>query len=309
MKLFPKKQPSRDRRRTLHTDFKKPQAFSYHAQRTPDNIANQQRRNATERAIDARPKAAKRSHPIQLVIVIILAATALFFITRLSTEPAVAVSGTIAGNVLTADQAAYQLAATKILSQSFTSQNKLTLNTTSFITQLKTEFPQIASATLSIPLVGSKMTLTITVTKAALVLQSGTSGYVIDQNGRIMASASQVANLSSLKLPIVSDPTTAGVLTNGTQALSMTTVQFITSVIYELNQKSITVKQLVLPDGSNELDVYPTGKTYYVKFNLQSNTPVNQAGTYLALNNYFTQRGITPASYVDVRVAGRGYYK
>ena len=96
----------------------------------------------------------------------------------------------------------------------------------------------------------------------------------------------------------------------GQLALSSQTVSFIQSVVYELQHQKVTYSRLVLPAGSQELDVYIEGQPYYVKFNIHDVTTAReQVGSYLAAMHYLKEQGAAPSSYVDVRVAGRAYYR
>ena len=64
-----------------------------------------------------------------------------------------------------------------------------------------------------------------------------------------------------------------------------------------------------MPAAENELDMYLTGQSYYVKFNLADSSPLQEVGTFLAVRQNLQQQGITPSQYIDVRVDGRAYYK
>ena len=66
---------------------------------------------------------------------------------------------------------------------------------------------------------------------------------------------------------------------------------------------------MVLPVGTSELDVKLTNQPYTVKFNLESGTARQQAGTFLATQAKLQSQNVTPGQYVDVRVGGRAYYK
>ncbi len=66
---------------------------------------------------------------------------------------------------------------------------------------------------------------------------------------------------------------------------------------------------MTLPVGTSELDVRLAGQPYSVKFNLESGTARQQAGTFLATESKLKSQNVTPAEYIDVRVDGRAYYK
>jgi hypothetical protein len=77
-----------------------------------------------------------------------------------------------------------------------------------------------------------------------------------------------------------------------------------------LQQQHLAVATFVLPAGSSELDVYLDGKPYYMKCNLAlSDTAREQVGTFLAVQHDLEEQGRRPGQYIDVRIAGRAYYK
>ncbi|MGH7241431.1 MAG: hypothetical protein ACREGB_03995, partial [Candidatus Saccharimonadales bacterium] len=69
------------------------------------------------------------------------------------------------------------------------------------------------------------------------------------------------------------------------------------------------VESMALPPAAYELDVKPAGVGYFVKFNMHEDTARQQAGTFLAVRERLVSQGVTPGSYIDVRLDGRAYYK
>jgi hypothetical protein len=142
------------------------------------------------------------------------------------------------------------------------------------------------------------------------LLLTTTSGqsFVVDENGKALIAAARVPDLAALKLPVVNDE--SGIrLTEGKTVLSGSAVSFMRVILAELSAQNVSMQRLTLPAATSELDVYPIGVQYYVKFNLQSQTALQQVGTYLATIEKLREQGITPAQYIDVRVDGRAYYK
>jgi flagellar basal body rod protein FlgF len=93
-------------------------------------------------------------------------------------------------------------------------------------------------------------------------------------------------------------------------ALSEGSVEFISDVLVQLKTAGINYSRLVLPASSQELDVFIQGQPYFVKFNMHDpSTAREQAGEFLATMHYLQGKSITPASYIDVRLSGRVYYK
>jgi hypothetical protein len=170
---------------------------------------------------------------------------------------------------------------------------------------LKQQYPDLSTVTVALPLIGHRPVVYIAPTTPQLLLTTTFgSSYVVDENGRALSEVQG----SDPGLTLVQDESGASV-TVGRLALSGDTVTFIRTVQYEVQQKGLTVARFTLPAGKSELDLYLTGISYYVKFNLADDTPQAQAGTFLAVRHYLTGKGKTPSAYIDVRIVGRAYYK
>lgn len=76
--------------------------------------------------------------------------------------------------------------------------------------------------------------------------------------------------------------------------------------VKELGRKAT---RAVLPVGTaREVDFYIEGANGYVKTNIDRGTAVSAEDTVRMLK-YLEEKGISEFSYIDVRVAGKGYYK
>lgn len=206
-------------------------------------------------------------------------------------------------------KATYQQAAAKLLSGSLLNGNKLTVNTTEVSNSLKLQFPELASVSVKLPLVGHRPLLYLVPTKPAVVLSARFGKpYVVDEKGRALTSASHLEGVDIGNLPRVKDDS-GRLVRVGQQVISGDTVAFIEAVIYQVRAKHLEVSTFVLPMGKSELDMYLDGQSYFVKFNLADSTPEGQVGTFLAARQKLAGQGLTPAHYMDVRVAGRAYYQ
>jgi hypothetical protein len=146
--------------------------------------------------------------------------------------------------------------------------------------------------------------------RPALVLAAANGSYILNKDGRVLAMKENLPPNNKLSgVPFVTDQSSLRVKLNQ-QALTGDDIKFIRTIIAQLSAKGIKYDSLVLPAGSRQLDVKITGKPYFVKFNLQDVSKVQeQAGTYLATEKELAKRGITPAQYIDVRLEGRAYYR
>jgi hypothetical protein len=204
----------------------------------------------------------------------------------------------------------YEANVTQTLRSSWANSNKITINTATLARTLKTDYPEVADASVALPIIGQRPTVYVQLTKPSLLLV-GTDGSasVLDETGRVLAPASQVSNLDSFSLPTVTDESGL-TIKPGNLALSKGSVDFITGVLLQLKAAGVGYSRLVLPPSSQELDISIQGQPYLVRFNMHDpSTAREQAGEFLATLHYLQQKGITPTNYIDARLSGRAYYK
>ena len=202
----------------------------------------------------------------------------------------------------------YQKAAAKAFGASIFNNNKVTVNSVGIQKDLQRQFPELADVSVTIPLMSHRPIVYIAPTTPSLILRGSTGSFVLDNNGQALLTTSQVANADKLGLPTVVDQGNLQIKA-GDNALAGTEVSFIQTVIAELSAKHVDVESLTLPTAAYQLDVKPRGAGYYVKFNMHEATARQQTGTYLAVQSRLASQSITPATYIDVRLDGRAYYK
>lgn len=203
----------------------------------------------------------------------------------------------------------YQTAAEQIMKRSWTNTNKLTIDTQSIARQLQASFPEIADASIALPLVSQRPVVYLQLTEPQLLLTNHVGqAYVIDETGRALADAAQLDATVAGKLPTITDESGLRI-TQGQIALSSADVNFIKTVLYQFDKAGIKVGKVTLPQGSRQLNVYIYKKPYFVKFNLQEDDAKQQAGAFIAVKRQLDRRGKAPRQYIDVRLPGRAYYK
>jgi hypothetical protein len=202
----------------------------------------------------------------------------------------------------------YQTTITNELRGSLLSSNKVTIDTKSLVADLKSRYPEIRDASVVLPLVGHRMNVYIELTQPILLLTTQSQSVIVDNSGHALVTASDVAKLSSFHLPVLVDKSQLQ-LKVGDTVLSSDAVSFVQTVLAQLAAKHVPINRLELPAGTEELDVYPKGKPYHVKFNLHQTDARLEVGSYLAVKSQLERQGTTPGSYIDVRLAGRAYYK
>lgn len=282
--------------------------YSYHAQRSakPTVVG----RELLSTAVHVR-RAKRAAHywrqRFGLLLVILALLVGIINVLALDTDPVVKPATTAAVGFLH-PLTTYQHTAEQLLARSVLNRNKITVDTSGVAAGLKKAYPELSLATITLPLFGHHPYIYIAQADPALVLatQSG-QHYIIDTQGRAIAAGDGSTRLS-LELLKVTDQSGA-TITTGSLAVPSTTVAFIKTIHFQLAQRQVHVDHFSLPAAGSELDVYLTGVRYFIKFNLASGTALQQAGTFLATQQYFEGRGINPGQYVDVRLDGRAYYR
>lgn len=295
------------RQRPSRLASERPSAFSYYARRS-DELLNTGRQIArSETAEQARAASRFWRQRLGLGVLLVTSLICLGYISTLSTQPRIVVADASSSPGLK-NTALYETAAAEILSSSVFNQNKITISTTSLAQRLAAKFPELATVSVSLPLLTHRPVITVTSNQPVLLLATADGSYALDSNGTALLTGAALSAVSDLHLPLVTDDSTVRVLVRK-QALTSDNVNFILTVVAQLKARRLPVDSLTLPAAASELDVRLTGQPYYVKFNLASNSSRQQVGTLLAVYDRLQAQQTTPGQYIDVRVDGRAYYK
>ncbi len=314
MRLFNKKTSqtrSRDllgRRKPVQRSENQARSYFYHSNRSP--VTGLASRQIIRYPLKTKTFSRITSYSIErfgLLIVIIVVALSLFNILSVSSNPKVVLlNQNQIGFLHTATN--YQKAVKKLLSSSFANSNKITINTTGISKGLEQQYPELSNITIKIPLIGRDLIIYLSPNKVILALSSSNSLiYAIDANGQALGMINN-ATMNNLHLTEVQD-NSINSIGLGQMILSSDTVSFIQTVLFQVEQKQLTISKLIIPAGENELDMHLSGYGYFIKFNLADNNPLQEIGTFLAVQHNLQEQGITPTQYIDVRVNGRAYYK
>ena len=282
------------------------QTFSYYANRSASDSGARMSPQQAERQPSRRRMRSFVRHLPVLIVCIIIAVCVLSELT-LSSSPKIVPLSTSSAQVFLRSTDTYQQAAAALFKKSFTNHNKLTVDAAAISTALKQEFPELSDVSVTLPFLGHRPIVYVQPSEPMLILQTQSGDFVLDSSGKALLPASNVAQLSALKVPTVTDQSGLQTAT-GRTALPSNDVTFIHTVYAQLQAQHTSVQRVVLPAAASEVDFYIGGTPYFVKFNLQSDAR-QQAGTYLAVANNLASKRVTPAHYVDVRVDGRAYYK
>ncbi|MEK7059768.1 MAG: hypothetical protein AAB971_03360 [Patescibacteria group bacterium] len=243
-----------------------------------------------------------------LAVLLVAVAASLFNVLSLSSNAKVLPLATDGSRSFLRPISTYEAAASQLLGESVWNRNKITVNTANIRHQLLNKFPELTDVTVTVPLLAHRPIVYVQPAQPALILVAGNGVFVVDENGKALIVGANLAELNKPKLPVLNDQSGLRIRLNH-QALSSANVSFIQTVIAQLAAKQLVVSSMALPASTRELNIVIAGQPYFVKFNLQSNTPREQAGTLLATLATLKRQNVMPAKYVDVRVAGRAYYQ
>lgn len=188
---------------------------------------------------------------------------------------------------------------------SLKNQNKITVNDKEVTSRLLTDFPEIVSASVRIPLIGQTPRVEIVVASPSLFLKTADLTYIVNQDGKIIGKDSDFTQIKGL---IVINDESNFKATVGEQVLSAQATSFVNVLAAQLVKSKVATPSLVLPPLANELRLRTGDNSYYTKFYLAGD-PLQQVGQFIASRQHFISSDISPGEYLDVRVAGKVFYK
>jgi hypothetical protein len=281
--------------------------FAYSSSRSEENY------NVGRQIDKAKPKVKKTANywlqRFGLVILTIALIASLFKVLSVSSNPQILPVDSFSKAAITPqDESRYETTVSKIISSSVWNHNKITLDSNAIERSLIKNYPELSSVSVTIPLVAQRPIIYVQYTQPVIILTTlSNKSYALDNNGRAMYEASSPKALELPNIPTVNDQSGLNVQLNH-QALPSTDISFVQTVVSQLANKGMSASNIILPSGTEELDVYIAGQPYYIKFNLADNDPRQQVGTYLATISQLQSENIKPSKYVDVRIDGRAYY-
>lgn len=312
MKFLHKRRSREDeevgRRRPMRSEQgQQSRVFSYYAARSTNetNVGRALPQDVPKRRGGSRTFTRRAALLVAGVIVL----GALLAQLRLSSDPKVVVLSGAGGKVFLQSTATYNQAAAALFKKSFDNSNKLTVNAAAISSALKAQFPELSDVSVALPILGSQPVVYIQPSDPSFVLATRSGNFVLDNTGRALVAANNVPQLATLHLPTVTDE--SGLQPHiGSAALPANDVSFIQTILAQLAAQHYSVRRIVLPAAASEVDVYIAGKSYFIEFNMQDQSGARQqVGTFIAVARQLDSRGKTPTQYIDVRIAGRAYYK
>jgi hypothetical protein len=186
----------------------------------------------------------------------------------------------------------------------FGNRNKISFDEASLKQSITKAFPEVVTVGVELPLIGQQPVFTLNVAPPAFFIRSGGDEYLLSGNGVAVDLKSDYPKLAGL--PTIDDES-GFVISKGKHVLSQQDINFLQSVAAQLNHQKVPIKKLTLPSSPEEADLYTNDAGYYTKFFMGGDAGT-QIGQYSAARNSFKTQ-TPPDSYLDVRVAGKVFYK
>lgn len=312
--MFRKKQKPSENKRSVTPQPRAP-VFSYYASRAQSQPA----RNKHGSGGKARGRMSLQFPGLRKIISVVpslIAGAALIasvvYISTLDATPIIQIVSSSSNHQgLVEDGSKYEDEFRDTLADSPLNRSKLFIDTDKIARELTARFPELGEVSVVLPLVGRQPIFKIRPAEPAIVLDTLEGGpYIVDTNGRVLADIRETNDgIVNKQLPVVRDE--SGLPSEpGRVVMTVETIVFIKSVVEQLEQSGMKLKSIVLPQTSvGEVDIHPKDKPYFVKFDTKNGEGRKQAGTFLAVKGHLEHAGITPSSYIDVRVPEKAFYK
>jgi hypothetical protein len=282
--------------------------YLYHSQKIErSNKSNDQRlADLTDERVKNRKLPWLRNLPT--IIAFIAVILTVIYIATLNDTPKIYIENSSNNLQFLHTRAQYQQSIKILLDQSVLNKSKFTIDTNKLETEFESEYPELDSATIIIPISGHSLELMLKSSIPEINIQNSTGYFLLNDNGVATLKFSTQKQMIATGLPTLTDQSNSPIIP-GKEFLSHESMSFIEDIIYQYSKKSISIQSISLPNIPYELDVQSRGDRYYVKYNLLNNSDY-QIGSYLVVrNNILSNKIAGPNQYIDVRVNGKVYLK
>jgi hypothetical protein len=299
------KSKSKNNKRVVDLDVNKNRKFVYHSQIKSAERQSSDRLLEENRA-KTRNKSFLRQSPTIISFLVIL--IVIFYISTLNSNPEIDIVNSPSTVKYLHSPSQYKHTIAGILNSSILNRSKFTVDSNSIARQIESDYPELDSATVIIPITGHSLEVVLKASTPVINLENSTGYYLLNDNGIAILKFDSLEQMESTKLVTLNDQSNSPVHL-GSSFISSNTVSFIKSIIYQYTKKGLSVQVMTLPDSPYELDVQSRGQTYIVKYNLLDDVNY-QIGTYFTIINYIKANNqSTPSQYIDLRVPGKAFYK
>lgn len=307
--MFKKQQSKKTEARSAKRQSRA-KVFSYYQNRAPIPEASRQGSGASRNLDRSDKRSGAKIFPVVLLGMVLLGC--IFYITTLTSDPHLKISGSTAVNedttVVGRNLSSYEPEISSILNQSYLNRSKLLIDSEKVVNQIETNYPELGKVAIVLPFVGRRPIINVLPAKPELILTNGEGAYVVDIEGNALASASEVDRSIIRSLPVVQDQSGLP-LEEGDLVLRRETVEFIKSLYFQFDDKEVDIETAFLPASTPyELHLKLEDEPYLVKFNIKGDSRL-QSGTYFAVGERLGEEGVAPSNYIDVRVSEKAFYK
>lgn len=280
------------------------QKFSYYRTSVSDNrqiVISRSDRHRQAPTTSRFKKLIRRTPQLVFTLTVIFS---IGYVLSLSQNPRIVITDQSNQTFITPET--YRSQIKKILLNSPLNYSKISINTKSVAREIEQMFPEIQSSSVVLPLLNRRPIVHLRMSTPGAVVHTADGVFVMDTSGRAIMKESQLSDQIKAKLPKIQDQSQFKVEL-GKGIVQKADVIFITTIISELTKNKYEVREVILPPSANEVQFYLNGKPFYIKANL-SLEPLQQVGTFLALQNKLINENLQPTQYIDVRVEERAYY-
>ncbi len=304
MKLFKKQNKARN---PVYSPTAKTSKYAYRNKRMESVNQTGRKTNKDRELNNSRLKIAPENlKNIPALIVLLVILCSVLYFSTLSSNVKVEVLNTNK-NVFLRDQTSYQQLANEFIKQSIFNRSKITFDSKGLSEKLKTDFPEIASVDVVLPLVSRQTVIKLQMSKPSFVLESNNEHFLISNNGVALIKLQDTKDITDLGLVTVKDQSTLNIEL-GKSAVPKDQVQFISTVLEQLEKQNFKVESLIIPTNLYDLNIKLEGLNYFLKFNILED-PKQQVGSFIALKQHLDQQGQAPNEYIDLRLGERVFYK
>lgn len=231
---------------------------------------------------------------------VVLAVTGVYIVT-LSAAPNIEITGTKYRT-----EAQYLDKTQAVLQANMLNRVKPTLQRAKIEQELKKQFPEAKSITVTAPLLGRRAVVAITMDEPAAVLkQANSQDLIISQRGRLLLTANQSSATTDLPV-ITNESTVAG--KEGEQFLRPDDMKSLLQVFEQIELSGSSASYIVPIQPREFIMIEPGRGAYQVRF-LFGDTVLDQFGSLRAAQKKLQELGQTPAQYIDVRLANKVFYQ
>jgi len=210
----------------------------------------------------------------------------------------------VASNYLFRPAADYEAALDQQLAK-LQNRNKITFNEQSVAEALQKQFPEITGAEAELPFFSEHPTFRLSIAKPVFALNSNGTSYVVASSGVAVAPVSQLPRINNL---LTVNDQSGFQVKPGSLVLNDTSAAFIADLIAQCQAAKVPIASLTLPPLPQELQLRTKDQSYFVKFYLGGDV-LGESGQFLAARKHFAETKQPPSQYLDVRVAGKIFYK